>query len=237
MVPPIFKEKAIFLYYEKGKTITDIAKELGISTATVSRIIRSDARFSSEKERRKKESEINKKEYLKTYKKQKRDKEKELISEIYEYFENNYSALDYSFSFVEEKIAQKFNLKLYQVTEILKKHPLYDTLEKSRKLAEEEMLNKLHQIEINLTVKRRKISTESLFLWTRNAYDYDSKKETYIFNEKFGKKPIDIPLHYNVHSIYISCEAALTDKLRSKIEKEKRESQVEQKVINKEDVQ
>lgn len=233
MVPPVFREKVIFLYYEKGKTITDIAKELGISTTTISRIIRNDTRFLSEKERRKKESEKNKKEYLKTYKKQKRDEKKELINEVHKYFENNYSALDYSFPFVEEKIAQKFNLKLYQVTEILKKHPLYDTLEKSRKLAEEEMLNKLHQIEIYLTVKKRKISTESLFLWLRNAYDYDSKKEAYIFNEKFGKKPADIPQRYNVHSIYTS----LTNELRSKIEKEKRESQVEQEVIDKEDVQ
>ena len=236
MVPPIIREKVIFLYYEKGEKITAIAEKLGISTASAFRIVQGDKRYASEKERRKEELKKKKNEYSKEYKKQKKNKEKELVKEIHEYFENNYSALDYSFCFIEEKIAEKFNIQLWQVSEILKKHPLYDILEKARKLADEEMMNRLHQIEINSTVKRRKISKQSLFEFTQSAYDYNPQKERFVFNETYGKRPADLPASYNVHTnLYASYEAVLINELKNKIEEEKRESEVEEKLINKND--
>lgn len=233
MVPPIIREKVIFLYYEKGEKITAIAEKLGISTASAFRIVQGDKRYASEKERRKEELKKKKNEYSKEYKKQKKNKEKELVKEIHEYFENNYSALDYSFCFIEEKIAKIFNLPFWQVCEILRKHPLYNVLEKARKSADEEMINRLHQTEINLTVKRRKISKQSLFELTRNAYDYDHEKEKFIFNETCGKRPIDIPKSYSVHTnLYTSYKAALINELKNKIEEEKRESEIESKIVN-----
>jgi len=223
MVPPIVRERVIFLYYEKKETITVIAEKVGISPASAFRIVQSDERYVSEKEKRK----------LKEHKKQKGNKEK-LIKDVHKYFEDNYTALDYSFYFIEEKIAEKFGLQFGQVCEILKKHPLYKTLEKARKLADEEAMNKLHQIEINLTVKKRKISKQSLLEFAKSAYDYDPQKGKFVFNKKYGKKPADLPASYSVHTNLYNSETALASELKNKIEEEKRESEIEKTVIEKE---
>lgn len=67
------KQQIIFLYYENGLIQTEIAKELNVSKAYITKIIKSDDRYVKEKEKRKNENKMKNKEQTKKYIKMKRE--------------------------------------------------------------------------------------------------------------------------------------------------------------------
>lgn len=76
------KEKIIFLYYEKGLIQTEIADELNVSKAYITKIIKKDKRYQEEKQKRKSKNKIKNKQETKKYIKKKREYEKILNEEV-----------------------------------------------------------------------------------------------------------------------------------------------------------
>lgn len=70
------KQEIIFKYYEHGLVQTEIAKQLNISKAYVTKIIKKDNRYEKEKQKRKDKNKIKNKEETKKYIKIKRSYEK-----------------------------------------------------------------------------------------------------------------------------------------------------------------
>lgn len=221
------------MYILEGKEVPEIAEILGITERAVYKTLKKFPEYTAEKERRKaqkKEQYIKEHEkYKKNWIKEKREKEKDFKNQVIDYFFHNLSALDYLYPYTEEKIALHFNIPVHEVYSILSKDERYEEIEKIREMSEEAQMNRLHQIEVNLTVKRRKISEKLIFESCRSTYEYDKQKDCFVFTEKFGKKPADLKKYYKVH-VYFT----LLDELKNKIEKEKQTSEVERKIIKEE---
>ncbi|UZQ81907.1 hypothetical protein [Thermoanaerobacter sp. RKWS2] len=158
--------------------------------------------------------------------KEKRKEEKDFKLQVIDYFFANICGLDSLCAYTEEKTALHFNIPLHQVYDILSKDERYKEIEKIREMSEEAQMNRLHQIEVNLTVKRRKISERIIFESCKSAYEYDKQKDCFVFTEKFGRKPADLKKYYKAHTYF-----TLLDELKNKIEEEKQTSEVEKEII------
>lgn len=222
-------DKINYLFYCKHYSVTEISKELSIDRSIVSRTIKKDPRYHEEKEKRREENKKKHNEKTKEYILEKREAEKKLRNEITDYFFRHLSPLDFLYDHTEEKIAHNYNIPLFLVYEILSKNERYKEIEKIREMSSEMQMAKLHQLELNTTVKRRRISEQLIFESCKSAYEYDKENERFVFTEKFGKKPRDLKKYYKVH-----IQMTITDELKNKIEEEKRISQVEKEVIEKE---
>ena len=222
------------MYFVEGKEPTEIAEELGITKQAVYKTLKKFPEYILEKEKRKTENQkkyiVRHEEYKKNWIKEKRQKEKDFKNQIIDYFLTNLSKLDLLYDFTEEKIALHFNIPLHEVYDILSRDKRYQEIEKIREMSAEAQMVRLHQLELNTTVKRRRISEQLIFESCRNAYEYDKENERFVFTEKFGKKPRDLKKYYKVH-----IQMTITDELKNKIEEEKRTSQVEKEVIEKEE--
>ena len=220
--------------YLEGKGISEIAKKLDITIQAVYKTLKNFPEYTAEKERRKVENQkrylINHEEYKKNWIKEKRQKEVKFKNQVIDYFFSNLSKLDFLYDFTEEKTALHFNIPLYEVYDILSRDERYQEIEKIREISTEAQMARLHQLELNATVKRHRISEQLIFESCKSAYEYDEKNERFVFTEKFGKKPRDLKKYYKVH-----IQMTITDELKNKIEEEKRTSQVEKEVIEKED--
>lgn len=166
-------------------------------------------------------------EYKKNWIRENRQKEKDFKNQVISYFFDNLSALDFLYAFTEEKTALHFNIPLHEVYNILSKDKRYEEIEKIREISTEAQMNRLHQLELNATVKKRRISEHLIFESCRSAYEYDPENERFIFVEKFGKKPRDLKKYYKAHTL----QTTLADELKNKIEEEKQISQVEKEII------
>jgi hypothetical protein len=226
-------EEIYKMYILEGKEVPEIAEILGITERAVYKTLKKFPECAAEKERRKvqkKEQYIKEhKEYKKNWMKEKRKEEKDFKLQVIDYFFANICGLDSLCAYTEEKTALHFNIPLHQVYDILSKDERYKEIEKIREMSEEAQMNRLHQIEVNLTVKRRKISERIIFESCKSAYEYDKQKDCFVFTEKFGRKPADLKKYYKVHTYF-----TLLDELKDKIEKEKQISEVERKVIKEE---
>lgn len=67
------KQQIICLYYEKGLIQTEIAQKLSVSKAYITKIIKTDSRYASEKEKRKKSNKEKNKLETKMYIKRKKE--------------------------------------------------------------------------------------------------------------------------------------------------------------------
>ncbi|MGH2331076.1 helix-turn-helix domain-containing protein [Thermoanaerobacter mathranii] len=226
-------EEIYRMYILEGKEVPEIAEILRITERAVYKTLKKFPEYTDEKEKRKtqkKEQYIKEHEkYKKNWIKEKREKEKDFKNQVIDYFFANICALDSLCAYTEEKAALHFNIPLHQVYDILSKDKRYEELEKIREMSEEAQMNRLHQIEVNLTVKKRKISERLIFETCKSAYEYDKQKDCFVFTEKFGKKPAGIKKYYKVHTNF-----TLLDELKNKIEKEKQTSEVERKIIKEE---
>jgi predicted DNA-binding protein YlxM (UPF0122 family) len=222
------------MYFVEEKEPTEIAEELGITKQAVYKTLKKFPEYILEKEKRKIENQkkyiVRHEEYKKNWMKEKRQGEKDFRNRIIDYFFTNLSKLDFLYDFTEEKIALHFNIPLHEVYDVLSRDKRYQEIEKIREISAEAQMARLHQLELNATVKRRRISEQLIFESCRSAYEYDSKNERFIFIEKFGQKPRDLKKYYKVH-----IQMTITDELKNKIEEEKRTSQVEKEVIEKEE--
>jgi len=227
-------KELIHQMYLEGKGISEIAKKLDITIQAVYKTLKNFPEYTAEKERRKVENQkrylINHEEYKKNWIKEKRQKEVKFKNQVIDYFFSNLSKLDFLYDFTEEKTALHFNIPLYEVYDILSRDERYQEIEKIREISTEAQMARLHQLELNATVKRHRISEQLIFESCKSAYEYDEKNERFVFTEKFGKKPRDLKKYYKVH-----IQMTITDELKNKIEEEKRTSQVEKEVIEKED--
>ena len=70
------KQQIIFLYYEKGFLPTEIAKDLNVSKAYITEVIKSDERYILEKQKRKSINKTKNREETKKYIKNKRMRER-----------------------------------------------------------------------------------------------------------------------------------------------------------------
>lgn len=219
--------KINFLYSE-GLSVTEIAKEIHVSKSTVSRILQKNPGYFLQKERNKQERQERHKEYVKQYINQKRQEKKEFINQIITYFFDNLTSLDFIYEHTEQKIAEKFNIPLHTIYNILSKDERYEKIEKMRENAAEAQMQRLHQIEVNATVKRRRLSESTILESCLSAYEFDPEKEQLVFTEKYGKKPADLKKRYKVHT-----ETTIISEIKNKIEEEKRTSEVERRIIEK----
>jgi predicted transcriptional regulator len=214
--------------YEEGFSVTKIAKEMHVSKSTVSRLLQKNPKYFLQKEKNKQERQEKHKEYVKQYINQKRQREKEYMNQIIAYFFDNLTALDFIYEHTEEKISKNFNIPLHTIYNILSKDERYEKIEKMRENAAEAQMQRLHQIEVNATVKRRRLSESTVLESCLSAYEFDPEKEQLVFTEKYGKKPADLKKYYKVHT-----ETTIISEIKNKIEEEKRTSEVEKQVIEK----
>lgn len=68
------KEEILYLYYEKKKKSISISKEVNVSSAYITKVIKSDPRYVKEKEIRKKDNKINRNKKKVIWNRNKREK-------------------------------------------------------------------------------------------------------------------------------------------------------------------
>lgn len=107
------KEKIIDLFYNEHLKPVDIALELNVSNAYVSKIIKKDSRYHEEKSQRKQQNEIKHKERTIEYMKLKQKSNKDSYEALKAQLKQDAEELSYYFD-ISDRSFRKFNSSAYK---------------------------------------------------------------------------------------------------------------------------
>ncbi len=107
------KEKIIDLFYNEHLKPVDIALELNVSNAYVSKIIKKDSRYHEEKSQRKQQNEIKHKERTIEYMKLKQKSNKDSYETLKAQLKQDAEELSYYFD-ISDRSFRKFNSSAYK---------------------------------------------------------------------------------------------------------------------------
>ena len=107
------KEKIIDLFYNEHLKPVDIALELNVSNAYVSKIIRKDSRYDEEKSQRKQQNELKHKERTIEYMKLKQKSNKDSYEALKAQLKQDAEELSYYFD-ISDRSFRKFNSSAYK---------------------------------------------------------------------------------------------------------------------------
>ena len=107
------KEKIIDLFYNEHLKPVDIALELNVSNAYVSKIIRKDSRYHEEKSQRKQQNELKHKERTIEYMKLKQKSNKDSYEALKAQLKQDAEELSYYFD-ISDRSFRKFNASAYK---------------------------------------------------------------------------------------------------------------------------
>ncbi len=107
------KEKIIDLFYNEHLKPVDIALELNVSNAYVSKIIKKDSRYHEEKNQRKQQNELKHKERTIEYMKLKQKSNKDSYEALKAQLKQDAEELSYYFD-ISDRSFRKFNSSAYK---------------------------------------------------------------------------------------------------------------------------
>lgn len=107
------KEKIIDLFYNKHLKPVDIALELNVSNAYVSKIIKKDSRYHEEKSQRKQQNQLKHKERTIEYMKLKQKSNKDSYEALKAQLKQDAEELSYYFD-ISDRSFRKFNSSAYK---------------------------------------------------------------------------------------------------------------------------
>lgn len=105
------KSEIIVLYYEHKLNVVEISNKLNVTKQYVSKIVKSDSRHINEKEQRKKQNQIKRREYQKEYKSKKR---KENTNDGLEHLHAQAAAELSGRKFINNRAFRNWNSSIYQ---------------------------------------------------------------------------------------------------------------------------
>lgn len=108
------KEQILTLYYDEKMKAVDIAKKYEISKQYISKIIREDIRYASEKEKRKDKTKVKKKEYTQRKMKEIRDKKQQLDAYIRQQHIKDAKELSGGKIIISNRAFRKYNASAYK---------------------------------------------------------------------------------------------------------------------------
>lgn len=220
------------LYFNEGKKVVEIAELLGVTKQTISEILKQFPEYKLEKERRKAENKEKHKqktiEYINEKRAEIKKSEKEEREEIIQDFFDNVQAIDYIDEYIEEYLCKKYNKSKHEIRVYLIGIPLYEKIMKSRESSTVAGMDRLHQIELRKTLKRKKLGEQALYEACQSSYEYNFKTQRMNFTGKHGAKPYNLKSSYSVHTF----KTGYVEELQNNIEAEKRTSSTEKKALN-----
>lgn len=107
------KEKIIDLFYNEHLKLVDIALELNVSNAYVSKVIKKDFRYHEEKSQRKQQNELKHKERTIEYMKLKQKSNKDSYEALKAQLKQDAEELSYYFD-ISDRSFRKFNFSAYK---------------------------------------------------------------------------------------------------------------------------
>lgn len=107
------KEKIIDLFYNEHLKLVDIALELNVSNAYVSKVIKKDFRYHEEKSQRKQQNELKHKERTIEYMKLKKKSNKDSYEALKAQLKQDAEELSYYFD-ISDRSFRKFNSSAYK---------------------------------------------------------------------------------------------------------------------------
>lgn len=226
------KNKVYYSYFIEHKSVSEIAKEENVSQPAITKILKQFPEYLQEKERRKAENKEKHKqktiEYIKEKRAEIKKSEKEEREEIIQDFFDNVQAIDYIDEYIEDYLCKKYNKDKHEIRFYLIGIPLYEKIEKSRESSTVAGMDRLHQIELRKTLKRKKLGEQALYEACQSSYEYNFKTQKMDFTGKHGAKPYNLKSSYSVHTF----KTGYVEELQNDIEAEKRTSSTEKKALN-----
>ncbi|AAK80012.1 transposase [Clostridium acetobutylicum] len=193
------KNEVLFMYFNEGMSVSNIAKTLGKSRTNIYSILKENERYESESKIRRKN------------KKTKIEERQEKIREMF--YKKNMKVLE---------IANILNISNALVTRTIKADSDYKNeklrrkeenikINKERKkiaIRRKRSVNKEEEMKVLLMLQRQnaismsrrtKLSNRRMIIMNLNHYNYNPLNESLEFVENCGSKPNDLPTKINLH--------------------------------------
>lgn len=188
------KDVVLRLYYdEKIFNAAKIARKLGINPRTAQKYISKDPRYEKAKQERKTKRKQRSKKAAYRCVKQKRKEEKEKENDLVNVFFENTTIHDCWGIHTEKKLAEKMGMELKIIIKILKKNSRYKRLIKHRKISTVSNIDVMHEQDVKAMSKNTQVTNKDYLDLCSSVYRLSPSKKYYIFDERFGKRPSNMP--------------------------------------------